>query len=200
MKHYYTDNTDLKSNKREIEIEFEGKKFKLLTDDGVFSKNRLDFGTEVMLKEFLRDNKLKKFKLLDIGCGYGPVSIILSRYYMNSYFYLSDVNDRALELAKLNLEKFKVENYNTKKSYSFDNISENFDVILSNPPIRAGKDTIFNIYENAYNHLNKGGKFYCVIQTKHGAKSTEKKLNEIFGNCKTLGIHSGYRVYVSELV
>ena len=61
MKHYYTDNTDLKSNKREIEIEFEGKKFKLLTDDGVFSKNRLDFGTEVMLKEFLSDNKLKKF-------------------------------------------------------------------------------------------------------------------------------------------
>lgn len=195
MKHYYTNNSDLKSNKKNINIEFLNEKFTFLTDIGVFSKNKLDFGTEVMLKEFLENNTKKDFKLLDIGCGYGAVSIILSRYFPNSKYILSDVNDRALELAKENLEQNSVKNYILLNSNSFENIHENFEIIISNPPIRAGKMTIFDIYENSYNHLVNNGDFYCVIQTKHGAKSSEKKLLEIFGNCKTLGIHSGYRIY-----
>lgn len=195
MKHYYTNNSDLKSNKKNINIEFLNEKFTFLTDIGVFSKNKLDFGTEVMLKEFLENNTKKDFKLLDIGCGYGVVSIILSRYFPNSKYILSDVNDRALELAKENLEQNSVKNYILLNSNSFENIHENFEIIISNPPIRAGKMTIFDIYENSYNHLVNNGDFYCVIQTKHGAKSSEKKLLEIFGNCKTLGIHSGYRIY-----
>ena len=84
---------------------------------------------------------------------------------------------------------------NITKSFAFDNISEKFDVILSNPPIRAGKQTIFQIYEKSFEHLNPNGEFYCVIQTKHGAKSTQKKLEEIFRNCETLEINAGYRIF-----
>ncbi len=195
MNHYYTDNSELKSKRQNIYIDFEGKEYVFTTDIGVFSKNKLDFGTEVMLKEFLKDNCKKNFNFLDIGCGYGAVSIIVSNFYPNCKYIMSDVNDRALEISKLNVEKYAINNVKLIKSNSFENIEEVFDIIMSNPPIRTGKETIFNIYENSYKHLNDNGYFYCVIQTKHGAKSTEKKLKEIFGNCVTLGIHSGYRVY-----
>lgn len=79
-------------------------------------------------------------------------------------------------MANENLKLHNVKDFKLIKSDSFENIDEKFDVILSNPPIRAGKQVIFNIYENSYNHLNDKGCFYCVIQTKHGAKSTEKKI------------------------
>ncbi len=200
MKHYYTNNSDLKTNRKEIEIDFLGEKYIFITDTGVFSKNRLDFGTEVMVKEFINNNKKEKFELLDIGCGYGSVTVLLSKFYKHSKFTLTDVNDRALELSEINCKNNMVNDYDIYKSDCFENINENFDIIISNPPIRAGKDVIFNIYENSYNHLNLDGDFYCVIQTKHGAKSTEKKLLEIFGNCKTLEIHSGYRVYFCKKV
>lgn len=198
MAHYYTNNKDLKSNKKELEIEFEKIKFKIFTDIGVFSKNSLDFGTEVMLKEFFRNNKRENIDILDIGCGYGIVSLIISKYLKNVSFLLTDVNDRAIDLARENLELHNVKNFEVRNSYCFDNIDEKFDVILSNPPIRAGKDVIFKIYEKAFLHLKEKGEFYCVIQTKHGAKSTEKKLKEIFENCITLNICSGYRVYFSK--
>lgn len=200
MIHYYTNNENLKSNIKELNIEFKDKIYKIFTDIGVFSKNGLDFGTKVMLEEFFKNHDKKHFDFLDIGCGYGIVSIIIASHFKNSNYTLSDVNDRALSLSKKNLELNNITNFDIIKSNSFENINKNFDIIMSNPPIRAGKDTIFNIYENSYKHLNKDGDFYCVIQTKHGAKSTEKKLKEIFKNCTCLGIHSGYRVYFCKKV
>ena len=101
-------------------------------------------------------------------------------------------------MTKENLEKYHAKNFEVMKSFAFDEIKENFDVVLSNPPIRAGKETIFKIYAQAYEHLNENGEFYCVIQTKHGAKSTQKKLEEIFGNCETVTIDGGYRIYRSK--
>jgi len=78
------------------------------------------------------------------------------------------------------------------------NISEKFDVILSNPPIRTGKQIIFQIYEQSFEHLNQDGQFYCVIQTKHGAKSTQRKLEEVFGNCEVVKKDKGYYILRSE--
>ena len=153
-----------------------------------------------MLKVFLKENENKKnnvFDVLDIGCGYGIVSIILKTFFKKINLTLSDVNERALELSEENLKKVGIKEYKIIKSFSFDNIKDNFDVILSNPPIRTGKATIFQIYEESFEHLNKNGEFYCVIQTKHGAKSTQKKLEEIFGNCETLEIDGGYRIFKS---
>lgn len=96
------------------------------------------------------------------------------------------------------MENYSMGNYEVIKSEGFEKIFQKFDVILSNPPIRAGKETIFNIYEGAFEHLNENGEFFCVIQTKHGAKSTKKKLEEIFGNCETVTIEGGYRIYRSK--
>lgn len=198
MNHYYSEKPTSKSDIKEIEFHFLNKNFTFLTDSGVFSKNKIDFGSELMLKTFLKHSSLKEGKFLDIGCGYGPVGIIAKSFVPGLDISLSDVNERALELAEKNIKLNNITEYNIIKSYIFDNIHENFDCILSNPPIRAGKDVIFKIYEESWKHLNTNGVFYCVLQTKHGAKSTFKKLEEIFGNCKTLDIDAGYRILFSQ--
>lgn len=204
MNHYFSENPEIKSQKRLIKYTIEGERFELMTDNGVFSKAKVDFGTDLMLKTFIKLNKNSKFegksefKVLDIGCGYGVISVVMKAFYKGITLVSSDVNERALELTTENLEKYHAKNFEVVKSFAFDEIKENFDVVLSNPPIRAGKETIFKIYEQAYEHLNENGEFYCVIQTKHGAKSTQKKLEEIFGNCETVTIDGGYRIYRSK--
>jgi len=205
MSHYFSEKQEVKSDRKIIRYEIENRNFEFVTDNGVFSKTKVDFGTDVMLKVFLRENsnkKNQKFDVLDIGCGYGVVSVVLKAFFQKIKTLSSDVNERALELTTENLLKNKVikdknDDFEVRKSFAFDNISEKFDVILSNPPIRAGKQTIFQIYEKSFLHLNENGEFYCVIQTKHGAKSTQKKLEEIFGNCETLEINAGYRIFRS---
>lgn len=197
MSHYFSEVQDVKSAKKIINYEIKNEKFEFLTDNGVFSKTKVDFGTDVMLRTFLNENKkLENIRILDIGCGYGVVSVVLKRFFEKAKILLTDVNERALELTKENIQKNnRTDDFEVRKSFVFDNISENFDVILSNPPIRAGKQVIFEIYEKSFFHLNKNGEFYCVIQTKHGAKSTKKKLEELFGNCTTLVIEAGYRIF-----
>ena len=197
MSHYFSEVQDVKSAKKIINYEIKNEKFEFLTDNGVFSKTKVDFGTDVMLRTFLNENKkLENIRILDIGCGYGVVSVVLKRFFEKAKILSTDVNERALELTKENIQKNnRTDDFEVRKSFVFDNISENFDVILSNPPIRAGKQVIFEIYEKSFFHLNKNGKFYCVIQTKHGAKSTKKKLEELFGNCTTLVIEAGYRIF-----
>ena len=206
MSHYFSEKQEVKSDRKIIKYEIENKNFEFVTDNGVFSKTKVDFGTDVMLKVFLRENQNKKnekFEVLDIGCGYGVVSVILKSFFQNVKTVSTDVNERALELTIENLLKNRVikdehDNFEVRKSFVFDNISEKFDVILSNPPIRAGKQTIFQIYEQSFEHLNKNGEFYCVIQTKHGAKSTQRKLEEVFGNCEVVKKDKGYYILRSE--
>ena len=201
MNHYFSEKPEIKSEKKRIKYTIQNKKFEFITDNGVFSKSKVDFGTDLMLNEFLKKNRgleVEKIKILDIGCGYGVVSVILKSFYPEISITLSDVNERALELSEENLKKYGINDYHIIKSDAFEKITERFDVILSNPPIRAGKDIIFKIYSEAYEHLNENGKFYCVIQTKHGAKSTQKKLIEIFGNCDTVTIDGGYRIFLSK--
>lgn len=201
MNHYFSEKPEIKSEKKRIKYTIQNKKFEFITDNGVFSKSKVDFGTDLMLNEFLKKNRgleVEKIKILDIGCGYGVVSVILKSFYPEISITLSDVNERALELSEENLKKYGMNDYHIIKSDAFEKITEKFDVILSNPPIRAGKDIIFKIYSEAYEHLNENGQFYCVIQTKHGAKSTQKKLMEIFGNCDTVTIDGGYRIFLSK--
>lgn len=197
MSHYFSEVQDVKSVKKIINYEIKNEKFEFLTDNGVFSKTKVDFGTDVMLRTFLNENKkLGNIQILDIGCGYGVVSVVVKRFFEKAKILSTDVNERALELTRENIQKNnRTDDFEVRKSFVFDNISENFDAILSNPPIRAGKQVIFEIYEKSFFHLNKNGKFYCVIQTKHGAKSTKKKLEELFGNCTTLVIEAGYRIF-----
>ena len=201
MQHYFSENPDIKSNRRKIYLNFLDKNFVFTTDNGIFSKNNIDTGTQILLKEVINNFKMDKenFNVLDIGCGYGVVATIIKTFYTKSKIILSDVNNRALKLAKINLEENNIhDDYTIIKSDLFENINDNFDLIISNPPIRAGKKVIFELYRKSYEHLNENGKFFCVIMTKHGAKSTEKELNNIFKSVTCIQISEGYRVYMGS--
>jgi len=193
MNHYFKSNVNLKHKEIEIEYVYKLTKFSLITDIGVFSKGGVDCATNILL-EHLPD---LSGRTLDIGCGYGCIGIVLAKIYgENIKITMSDVNERALELAKKNAKKNNI-TAEIIKSDGFENISENFDNIILNPPIHAGKAVIYKIYEDVHNHLNPNGRFFIVIQKKHGALSHKEKLDEIFGkeNCSVLYSKKGFFVF-----
>lgn len=198
MEHYFSKNSSTKDEIKLIEYYIVDRTFKFYTNNGVFSKSKIDFGSMVLIQTVIDD--VKNFKdsdieILDVGCGYGPIGISLATYLESSKVTMVDVNDRALELCKKNTEANNVSDRTTVfMSDTFDNVEKNYDVVVTNPPIRAGKDVVHSIYEGAYEHLNKDGIIYVVIQKKQGAKSSQEKLENLFGNCEVIKKKDGYQI------
>lgn len=180
------------SNERLIECKIQDTNFRFVTDNGVFSKKHLDFATEFLLKVLLTREKIKG-SVLDLGCGYGPIGITISKL-CDADVLMSDINLRALELAERNAFLNRVTRIDTKESDCFQSITQTFDIIITNPPIRAGKETTYNMYKNAKNHLNDGGVLYLIINKKHGAPSAMEYLEELYGNCEVLDKKAGFNV------
>ena len=192
MEHYYTADPSVKSEEKEIEYEVAGNHFKFITDNGVFSKNHVDIATSFMLKTIYEE---VKGDILDVGCGYGVIGIIVAKNSNVSSVTMLDVNHRALELTKRNSEKNKVsDKIKIVESDGFEKINEKYDTIITNPPIRAGKSVIYRMYEDAKEHLKDGGVLYLVINKKHGAPSTITFLDSLFGNCEVLDKKNGFNV------
>ncbi len=191
---YYTSKPTSKSEEREIEYSIAGKRIKLITDNGVFSKAHVDIATNFMLNVLLKESI--NGKVLDLGCGYGVVGITLNHFFKDLDVTMLDINERALALAKKNVALNKQKNVNIIESDGFEKISKKdmFDVIITNPPIRAGKAVIYKMYEDSFEHLKKGGAFYLVINKKHGAPSTKEFLEKMFGNCEVLDKKTGFNV------
>ena len=189
MTHYYTDNALLKSEPREIKFEFDNEEFVFTTDNGVFSKDEVDYGSYLLLK--CVNQRPLGTEILDLGCGYGPIGIIIARFHPTARISLVDVNSRATELARKNGQKNKV-NINVYQTDDICTLNKQFDTIILNPPIRAGKQVIFNLYEKAHAVLKTGGSLYIVIQKKHGAKSSFDKLEELFTEVNMLDRVNGH--------
>ena len=192
MSHYYTNDPNLKSDIKEIKVDILDTSFFFDVDYGVFSNKRLDFGTKILIEHATIDDDKKT--LIDMGCGYGPIAISLAYQYPNKAVFAYDINARAVSLTKRNARKnnVKIEAY---ESNLFQNVKVNADVILTNPPIRTGKQNIFELYEQAYDNLNENGDLFVVIRAQQGAESTKKKLIELFGNCNSVYQKKGYRIY-----
>jgi 16S rRNA (guanine1207-N2)-methyltransferase len=199
MEQYFTKNPTTEKEIYKFDWNIGKDRFYFYTSNSVFSKKGVDFGSMVLVETVVKENANFKGSILDLGCGYGPIGVMLAKLIENANVTMSDVNERALELAKMNAEENKVKSrVKTLSSSAFENINENFDMIVTNPPIRAGKDVIFSFYEGAYEHLNKGGHLYVVIQKKQGAPSTKEKLESLFGNCETAEKKSGYFIFRAE--
>jgi 16S rRNA (guanine1207-N2)-methyltransferase len=199
MEQYFTKNPTTEKEIYKFDWNIGKDRFYFYTSNSVFSKKGVDFGSMVLVETVVKENANFKGSILDLGCGYGPIGLMLAKLIENANVTMSDVNERALELAKMNAEENKVaKRVKTLNSSAFENINENFDMIVTNPPIRAGKDVIFSFYEGAYEHLNKGGHLYVVIQKKQGAPSTKEKLESLFGNCETAEKKSGYFIFRAE--
>ena len=191
MTHYYTDNSDLLSNKREFDYYFDNEVFRFTTDNGVFSKGNVDYGSYILIKTIYKRNLGNSF--LDLGSGYGPIGIIIKHFNTDIDVEMVDVNSRATDLAKLNCQ-----NNNTDiKVHLCENILElehNFDTISLNPPIRAGKKVIYDLYEKSRDKLNDNGHLYIVIRKAQGANSSISKLETLFNNVVVINKDSGYYV------
>ena len=191
MNQYFTNNQNLKSEIREINFSYNGKDLVFLSDNGVFSKNKVDYGSFFLLDTFIKKSELKK-DILDVGCGYGFIGITLSKV-LDTHVEMSDVNKRALHLADRNIDKNKV-NAKTIESYAYENIDKKYQVIITNPPVRAGKKVLLDILINAKDHLKEGGELWYVLRKDHGAKSMAKTLSEYY-NVTNVDKSNGFYIF-----
>ncbi|MGI5899461.1 MAG: class I SAM-dependent methyltransferase [Christensenellales bacterium] len=194
--HYYTNEPASKESKIKIELEFRGKGYSFYTGSGVFSKDNLDPGSRLLLESLA----LAEGEVADIGCGWGPIGIILARENPLAQITMLDINRRAVGLCGENIALNGAENAQVLESDGMKALPENrlFDLIVTNPPIRAGKQVIYGIFRQAYDRLNSGGALYIVIRKKQGAPSAKAFLSQLFGNCETVNRGGGYWVLRSE--
>lgn len=196
MNHYFTDNRHLTENRKDLSFRFWCFNYQFTTDNGVFSKDAIDFGSRVFLDTMLKTNDMGH-SILDVGCGYGVIGIILKKHYPQSQVEMVDVNPRALELAIHNAKANDVE-VNAHLSNIYEDVHGTYSDIVTNPPIRAGKAVIYKIFEEAYDHLEPGGSLWVVIRKQQGAMSAVKKIKEVFGNCDILTKEKGYFILRSK--
>jgi 16S rRNA (guanine1207-N2)-methyltransferase len=194
--HYYTNNLDIESEIKKLKFKLLNNELTFYTDNGVFSKGTIDYGTRVLVENCEIKEHYKS--ILDLGCGYGPVGISLAKEFSNLVIDMVDVNLRALELAKRNALENNVKNVNIYESYIYNNIVAKFDCILTNPPIRAGKTVVHEMLEKSYDYLNDQGALFVVIQKKQGAPSAKEKMETVFGNCEVVCKDKGYYILKSK--
>lgn len=190
--HYYTQKPTVKHNVREIEFQVGDRKLRLMTDAGVFSKSEVDFGSRLLIETMVLPAKAR---ILDVGCGYGPIGLSAAFKCPSGHVTMVDINERAIELAAQNAERNGIRNISVHQSDKLEAVqTEKFDVVLTNPPIRAGKQTVHAIFEQAYECLNSGGALWVVIQKKQGSPSAFAKMEELFGEADEVTKDKGYRI------
>lgn len=189
--HYYSKNPHVESKPRKWKFTLRGYSFTFETDAGVFSKSEVDFGSRVLIDCF--NTPEVQGDILDVGCGYGPIGLSIAKDYPERIVHMMDVNDRALSLAKKNAENNGVQNVQIYESDALSSVkTENVAAVLTNPPIRAGKETIFRFYDQAYDILVDQGELWIVIQKKQGAPSTMDHLAEKFSEVEVVDKVKGY--------
>lgn len=189
MSHYFSNNPQLKENRRDIHFRFLDIVVPMVTDDGVFSKEGLDIGTESLLKVLVTQDLGSR--IFDLGCGIGSIGVILSKTFHNITVDGVDVNERAVSCAKENYRRHDVMGTLSVN----DGVNGQYDTIVSNPPIRVGKEKLYELFDEIYNALSKNGQFFFVIRKSHGAKSAQKKCEDLFGLCELLKKDKGFYIY-----
>ena len=190
MSHYFTNDNDNDLKGKTFNITIKNNNYIFQTSSGVFSKDYLDFGSKILIESVIIEEN--DAEILDLGCGYGPVGIVFAKENPIKNIMMIDINNKAVELAKINAKLNSVSNVKIINNDLLNNINKTFDVIITNPPIRAGKKTVFDLYEQSYNSLNNKGKLYVVIQKKQGAPSTFDKLTEMFEKVEVVRKVKGY--------
>lgn len=196
MAHYFTNEENLKSEIEKVIAEINGIPFYFYTDNGVFSKGELDFGTELLLKNFKYDDPNNK-TLLDIGCGCGPIGIYAS--HLGFTVDMSDVNKRAIHLSKMSLKEQGL-NANVFESDAYKNITNKYDYIVSNPPIRVGKEKLYEIVMNAKEHLKDDGSLWIVVRKQQGAESMLRDMKNAYKIVEVIAKKKGFFIIKASLI
>ena len=199
MSHYFQNDPNLASNLQKISFDIDGLHMSLWTDNGVFSKSRVDEGSFAFLKVLLPLGL--SGKILDLGCGYGTIGLTIAVASPEASITLADINTRALALCEKNAQELGLSQRVTiLQSDIYSKIEGQFDSIVVNPPIRAGKRVTYAMYEGAKQRLIDGGSLFIVIRKAQGAPSASKYIEELFGNITLLKRDKGYYIYQAKKV
>ena len=189
--HYYSNKPQTESKPRQWKFTLRGHTFTFETDAGVFSKSEVDFGSRVLIDTF--EMPEVEGDVLDVGCGYGPIGLSIAKANPECFVHMMDINTRAIALAEKNAQVNGVQNVRIFESDGLASVGDvKVAAILTNPPIRAGKETIFRFYDESYEKLVEGGELWIVIQKKQGAPSTVSHLEELFSEVDVVEKKKGY--------
>ncbi len=193
--HYYDEQQT--SNPREYRVDamLRGKEYSFFSASGIFSMKQVDKGTALLVDGCIIEDG---WDVLDLGCGYGAVGIVIADNFSGCNVYMTDVNKRAITLSKKNIEKYNLKHCKVIKGSLFKPVKDKkFDTILVNPPYVAGRKLIFEMIEQSKEYLNEKGLLQVVFRHQKGGKVVMKKMKDVFGNVKDIAKKSGYRIYVS---
>ncbi|MDU2242292.1 MAG: class I SAM-dependent methyltransferase [Paenibacillus sp.] len=191
--HYYSSKPTAAHDRKIWEAELRGHHFRFVSDAGVFAKGGVDFGSRTLIEAM---DIPEEAEVLDVGCGYGPIGLAAAKLAGRGHVTMVDVNSRAVELAKENAAANGVSNVTILESDLFSAVEDRaFDVVLTNPPIRAGKAVVHAIFEGTHERLRSGGSLWVVIQKKQGAPSAKEKLESLFARVEEVTKEKGYRIY-----
>jgi 16S rRNA G1207 methylase RsmC len=196
--HYFVPRPESKLKIGIIHTYLRGKPFEFLTASSVFSKKRIDLGTRLLIESMVLPGE---GYVLDVGCGYGAVGIAAAAFNPNLYVVMVDVNERAVKLAKRNIEINHVVNAEVKHGHLYEPVEGlTFNCILSNPPVSAGLATVKELITEAPKHMTEKATFQMVVRSKIGGKRLQLFFKEAFGNFAVLARKSGYRVLIAEKI
>jgi 16S rRNA (guanine1207-N2)-methyltransferase len=194
--HYFAALPKSKAKLGIVRTRLRGEPFEFLTASSVFSKKRVDLGTRLLIDAMVLP---ETGAVLDVGCGYGAVGIVAAASNSRLRVIMTDVNMRAVHLARQNVEINNVKNAEARYGYLYEPVKDlTFNCVLSNPPVSAGMETVKDIITEAPKVMAREASFQMVIRSKIGAKTLPSVFNEAFGNCAVLARESGYRVLIAE--
>lgn len=201
MRHYFISESHTKDDYFTFNEVVQGISFSFDSCNDVFSKNQVDYGSKVLIDAVVKHKDRYFGSVLDMGCGYGTLSIVLSKCLLDCNFTMCDINSTAVELANKNRIRNKCNNIvDVFESDLFSNIDSTFDHIISNPPIKTGKSVLVNLITEGYEKLNNGGSMTLVIKKNYGADSAKKLMETLFGNSEILSRDKGFYILYSKKV
>lgn len=192
--HYYSKKPAVESQRTTIHEEVRGVELAYIVDRGVFARNGLDFGSRLLLENFSAPDA--DGEMIDVGCGWGALGLTIASLYPERTVHMVDINERSVGLSKENAANNQIRNVNIYEQDLLEGQKpETFAAVITNPPIRAGKQTVFRLYEQAYDVLKQNGELTVVIQKKQGAPSTLQKLEDLGFEVETKAKKKGYFIF-----
>jgi len=200
MANQYFENTpDLEHELKKFDFTLRNHNLNFISDTGVFSRQTIDYGSRVLI-EAIDFQNIPEGNILDVGCGYGPIGMALAKDQQSRKVTMVDVNLRALDLAKQNAKDNNISNVDIFESDVYKNVEEKYALVVSNPPVRAGKEVVTAILEESKKYLLSNGELWIVLQKKQGAPSAKKLMDKTFGNVEVVTRDKGYYILKSKLI
>jgi 16S rRNA (guanine1207-N2)-methyltransferase len=194
--HYYSAQPKSEAKLGLIRTRLRGDPFEFVTASSVFSKKRVDTGTRLLIESMILP---ETGRALDVGCGYGAVGISTACFSPSLQVVLTDVNMRAVRLARENIKRNKIANTEVRCGFLYEPVEDlTFSCVLSNPPVSAGMDTVKAIITEAPRIMAPKATLQMVVRSKIGGKTLPAVFEAVFGNCRVLARKSGYRVFLAE--